>query len=214
MTDRIHPLVLATRNAGKTREIRRLLDGKPVLIRNLEDFGTLPPVVEDGPDFEENAALKARFYARVLGYPTLADDSGLVVEALGGAPGVFSARYAGENATDAENNRKLLEEMKGKENRNAAFMCILALAVPAGPALIYEGRCEGMVLEEPRGSQGFGYDPLFYYPPLDKTFAQLTAEEKNRVSHRGRALQEMAGEFDKVLVWLDHRLQESPFQWA
>ncbi len=214
MTDRIHPLVLATRNAGKTREIRRLLDGKPVLIRTLEDFGTLPPVVEDGPDFEENAVLKARFYARVLGYPTLADDSGLVVEALGGAPGVFSARYAGENATDAENNRKLLEEMKGKGNRNAAFMCILALAVPAGPALIYEGRCEGGILEEPRGSQGFGYDPLFYYPPLDKTFAQLTAEEKNRVSHRGRALQELAGEFDKVLVWLDHRLQESPFQWA
>jgi len=214
MTDRIHPLVLATRNAGKTREIRRLLDGKPVLIRTLEDFGTLPPVVEDGPDFEENAVLKARFYARVLGYPTLADDSGLVVEALGGAPGVFSARYAGENATDAENNRKLLEEMKGKGNRNAAFVCILALAVPAGPALIYEGRCEGGILEEPKGSQGFGYDPLFYYPPLDKTFAQLTPEEKNRVSHRGRALQELAGEFDKVLVWLDHRLQESPFQWA
>ena len=113
-----------------------------------------------------------------MGLPALADDSGLDVEALGGQPGVFSARYAGEGATDEENNRKLLKEMEGKSNRKGAFVCLLAIAVPAGPALIYEGRVEGEILEEPCGTGGFGYDPLFYYPPLKKTFAELSTEEK------------------------------------
>jgi len=147
----------------------------------------------------------------VLGIPTIADDSGLTVKALQGAPSVFSSRYAGENADDESNNRKLLAEMEGVEDRAAAFVCVLAIAVPRGPALIYEGTCEGMIAETPRGDQGFGYDPLFYYPPFQKTFAQLTREEKNSISHRGKAIEELHGELDRVVIWLKQRLTEKPF---
>ncbi|MBW1982142.1 MAG: XTP/dITP diphosphatase [Deltaproteobacteria bacterium] len=207
------PLVLATRNAGKTEEIRSILAKFPITIKNLTDFGPIPEVVEDGQTFEDNAVKKARFVAKVLGLPALADDSGLMVDALGGLPGVKSARFAGENATDEENNAKLLAELTGVDNRAASFVCVIAIAVPWGPALIYEGRCQGSITTEPVGSQGFGYDPLFYYPPLRKTFAQLTTEEKNRISHRGLALQELANEFDKVLVWLRQRLAEANWVW-
>jgi len=128
------------------------------------------------------------------------------VDALGGAPGVYSARYAGENATDEQRYTKLLEEMKGQTNRKAAFECVISIAVPLGPALTYEARCEGLITEEPAGTGGFGYDPIFYYPPLKKTFGQLTREEKSRVSHRGKALQELRDEFDKVLIWIDQHM--------
>ena len=137
-----------------------------------------------------------------MGLPALADDSGLVVDALDGAPGVLSARYAGDNATDEQRCTKLLEEMKGKPNRKAAFECVISIAVPIGPALTYEGRCEGLIAEVPCGENGFGYDPVFYYPPLKKTFAEITREEKSRVSHRGKALRELKEEFDKVLIWI------------
>ena len=199
-------LVLATRNAGKTREIERLLRDFPVEIKNLDDFGPIPRIEEHGTTFDENAYAKASFTAKVLGVPALADDSGLEVEALGGAPGVRSARYAGPSATDAENNAKLLREMEGKINRAAAFVCVISIAVPSGVALTYEARCEGLVAETPAGNKGFGYDPLFYYPPLSRTFAQLSAEEKNRVSHRGKALAEFKEEFEKVLIWIRQRL--------
>jgi XTP/dITP diphosphohydrolase len=199
-------LVLATRNRGKTKEIRDLLEGFPVEIKNLDDFGTLSEVEEDGDTFDDNAFKKASFTAQALGLPAMADDSGLVVEALGGAPGVRSARYAGPNATDQDNNSKLLKEMHGKDNRAAAFMCVISIAVPSGVALTYEGRCEGVIAQAPAGNQGFGYDPVFYYPPLKKTFAQLTVEEKNRVSHRGKALAETKEEFDKVLTWIRQQL--------
>jgi XTP/dITP diphosphohydrolase len=195
-------LVIATRNPGKTAEIRDLLEGYPVNIKNLEDFGPLPPVEEDGDTFDDNAYKKASFISKVLGLPALADDSGLVVEALGGAPGVYSARYAGDNATDEQRCSKLLKEMKGKTNRKAAFECVISIAVPPGPALTYEARCEGLIAEKPIGDNGFGYDPVFYYPPLKKTFGQLMREEKGRVSHRGKALQELKEEFDKVLIWI------------
>ena len=207
------PLVLATRNKGKTEEIRALLADFPVEIKNLDEFGPLPTPEEDGETFEDNAVAKARFTAKVLGLPALADDSGLMVETLGGAPGVRSARYAGENATDAENNVKLLRELEDTENRNAAFACVIAIAVPWGPALIYEGRCDGSITREPVGKEGFGYDPVFYYPPLQKTFAQLDTREKNRVSHRGQALQELHDEFDKVFIWLQQRLLEYGWEW-
>jgi XTP/dITP diphosphohydrolase len=207
------PLVLATRNEGKTEELKALLADFPVDIKNLTDFGPTPAIEEDGETFEENAVSKARFTAKVLGLPALADDSGLMVEALGGAPGVRSARYAGENATDLENNIKLLKELENVENRSAAFACTIAIAVPWGPALVYEGRCEGSITTEQAGTQGFGYDPVFYYPPLEKTFAQLSTEEKNRVSHRGQALRELRGEFEKVIIWLRQRLIESGWQW-
>ena len=195
-------LVIATRNNGKKAEIQEFLKGFPVGIKNLNDFGPIPPVQEDGRTFEENAYLKASFTARVLGLPALADDSGLVVEALDGAPGVYSARYAGENASDAQRCAKLLGEMKGKTNRRAAFECVISIAVPTGPALTYEARCEGLILETPAGENGFGYDPIFYYPPLNKTFAQLTRQQKSLVSHRGKALREFKDEFEKVIIWI------------
>jgi XTP/dITP diphosphohydrolase len=201
-------IVLATNNINKVKEIKELLKDSPVEIKCLTDYGPLPTVVEDGETFEDNAYKKAYHYARVLGLPCLADDSGLVVEALDGRPGVHSARFAGENATDLEKCDKLLREMEGKKNRKAKFECVLSLATPGGPALTWEGRCEGEITTERHGKSGFGYDPVFYYPEFGKTFAEVPMEEKNRVSHRGRALAEFAAEFDKVLVWLRHRLLE------
>jgi XTP/dITP diphosphohydrolase len=209
MVDR--QLVLATRNQGKISEFRQLLSGFDIAIRALEEFQSLPTVSEDGQTFEDNAYKKAHFTAKVLGLPALADDSGLMVEALGGAPGVYSARYAGEGATDSENNEKLLTAMKGQPNRKAAFQAVMAIAVPRGPALIYEGFCEGEITHAPMGDNGFGYDPIFYYPPLKKTFAQMSQDEKNRMSHRGKAMAELRQEFGKVLVWLEQRLAEEPF---
>ena len=204
----INVIVLATKNAGKMKEFQQLLKNFPVEIKNLNDFGPIPEVEEDGATFDDNAYKKASFTAKVLGLPAIADDSGLVVEALDGAPGVRSARFAGENATDKENIEKLLHEMEGISNRKAAFECVISIAVPSGPALTYEGRCEGEITVKPEGTSGFGYDPIFYYPEYGKTFAEISGEEKNRVSHRGRALQEVAAEFDKVLAWLEARLTE------
>ena len=203
-------IVLATRNQGKVREIKEMLKNYDLEIKGLNDFGPIPSVEESGNTFEDNAYIKAHFTARVLGLPAIADDSGLVVEALGGAPGVFSARYAGEGANDQENNIKLLREMNGKTNRKAHFETAVIIAVPRGPALTYIGKVEGEITESPRGSNGFGYDPLFYYPPMSKTFAQMTGEEKNSISHRGKALKELTGEFDRVMTWLKNRLAEEP----
>lgn len=205
------PVVLATKNRGKISEFQELFRNSGVEIKTLDDFGPIPPVIEDGDTFEDNAVKKAQFTARVLGIPAIADDSGLTVKALKGAPGVFSSRYAGENADDQSNNRKLLTAMEGIEDRAAAFVCVLAIAVPRGPALIYEGTCEGIIAGTPEGDMGFGYDPLFYYPPLQKTFAQLALEEKNRISHRGRAMTELRGELNQLILWLKQRLKEEPF---
>ncbi len=199
-------LVIATKNKGKTAEIRNLLKDFPVNIMNIADFGPIPPVEENGTTFDENAYKKASFTSRVLGFPALADDSGLIVDALGGAPGVYSARYAGEKASDDERCAKLLQEMEGKTDRKAAFECVISIAVPTGPALTYEARCEGLIVEKPAGSNGFGYDPIFYYPPLNKTFAELTIEEKSKVSHRGKALGEIISEFDNLLTWIRQNL--------
>lgn len=195
-------IVIATTNKGKTAEIGEMLKDFPVNIKNLEDFGPIPEIEEDGETFDENAYKKASMTARTLGIPALADDSGLLVESLDGAPGVHSARYAGEKATDKQRCEKLLKEMKGKTNRKAAFECVISIAVPTGPALTYEARCEGVIAEKPFGNNGFGYDPVFFFPPLKKTFAELSRTEKSRVSHRGKALYELKEEFDKVLTWL------------
>jgi XTP/dITP diphosphohydrolase len=206
-------LVLATTNQNKVREFRQFLSEFPVTVKSLGDFGPLPGVIEDGSTFDENAYKKAHHYAKVLGIPAIADDSGLVVDALSGAPGVRSARYAGEDASDQDNCRKLLAEMEGQGNRKASFVCVLSIAVPSGPALTYEARCDGTILDAPRGSNGFGYDPLFYYEPYGKTFAEISMEEKNKVSHRGKVLSELSGEFDKVLKWLEQRtIEEMPEQ--
>ena len=205
------PIVLATRNQGKIREIKDLLSDYDIEIKSLNDFGPIPSVEETGDTFEDNAYIKAHFAARVLGLPAIADDSGLVVEALDGAPGVFSARYAGENATDEENNAKLLKEMKGEKNRKAHFETAILIAVPRGPALTYIGKAEGEIAESLNGKNGFGYDPLFYYPPMSKTFAQMSVEEKNSISHRGKAIKELTGEFNKVMIWLKNRMDEKPY---
>jgi XTP/dITP diphosphohydrolase len=204
-------IVLATRNSGKTKEIKDLLNGFPVGIKNLDDFGPIPPIEEDGATFDENAYKKASLTARYLGLPALADDSGLMVEALDGAPGVMSARYAGAGASDRERCEKLLAALGDNENRNAAFECVLSLAVPTGVALTYVGSCEGTVAHAPAGENGFGYDPIFFCPALGRTFAQLTMAEKGRVSHRGKALAELRAEFDRVLVWIrQHMPRQTP----
>ena len=195
-------LVIATRNPGKTAEIRAILKGYPVLIKNLDDFGPIPEIEEDGTTFEENAYKKASFASRVLGFPTLADDSGLSVVALNGEPGIHSARFAGADATDEQRCRLLLEKLQNVTDRRAAFECVISVAIPTGQALTYHGRCEGVITETPSGKSGFGYDPIFFYPPANKTFAQMTPEEKNKVSHRGLALDELKKEFDKVLEWI------------
>ena len=207
-------LVIATRNKGKTLEIKDLLKDYPVEIKNLDDFGPIPQIEETGDTFDENAYKKASFTARVLGLPALADDSGLSVEALGGAPGVYSARYAGDDATDEERCLKLLEEMKGKLDRRANFECVVSIAVPSGPALTYEARCEGLIAESLSGSKGFGYDPIFFYPPYNKTFAELSLGEKNRISHRGKAFAEIKDEFDKIIKWINqHMPVQEKLKW-
>jgi len=201
-------VVIATKNSGKSAEIKGVLKDFPVLLKDLNDFGPLAEPVEDGTTFEENAYKKASFTARVLGLPALADDSGLKVQELAGAPGIHSARYAGLGATDSANNAKLLKALSGKANRKARFCCVLSLAVPSGAALTYEAFCEGLILDSARGDNGFGYDPLFLYPPMGKTFAEMSTEQKLSVSHRGLALRELKNEFAKVLRWLERRREE------
>ncbi len=201
-------LVIATRNKNKLKEFKEILSDLDIDLQSLDDFGPTPPAVEDGNTFDENAYKKAIHTAKVLGLPALADDSGLVVEALHGAPGVYSARYAGENASDDDNCRKLLAELAGVENRRAYFQCVLSIAVPSGPALTYEGKCDGVIIDDKRGNNGFGYYPIFYFEELGKTFAELTMEEKNRVSHRGKALAEVRSELESIKKWLKQRLSE------
>ena len=171
-------LVLATTNKGKTRELQERLQGHPVEIKNLSDFGPIPEVIEDGETFDDNAYKKASFVSRMLGFPALADDSGLCVDALGGAPGVYSARYAGEDATDQDNVDKLLDAMKNEENRKAAFECVISIAVPTGAALTYEGRCEGVLTRQPAGNNGFGYDPLFFFRNWTKPLPSCPCRKK------------------------------------
>ena len=201
-------LVIATNNQNKLREFQEILSGLDIEIKSLADFGPIPQPVEDGTTFDENAYKKALHTAKVLGLPAIADDSGLVVEALDGKPGVHSARYAGDNASDKQNLQKLLENLKEETNRKAYFQCVLSIAVPSGPALTYEGRCAGTIIDEPRGDNGFGYDPVFYFEQFGKTFAELNSEEKHSVSHRGLALGEVKAEASKIKKWLEQRLFE------
>jgi XTP/dITP diphosphohydrolase len=189
-------LVIATSNLGKLAEIRSMLEGQPVtLLRPVDVLGHSLEVVEDGDTFEANAEKKAREVATATGHLTLADDSGLEVDILGGLPGVRSARFAGEGASDAENNAELLRRLQGVETTpiTARFRCAMALFDPSSNTLdIATGRCEGAITREPRGTNGFGYDPLFVVTELGtRTIAELPPVEKNAVSHRGRALNAM-----------------------
>lgn len=183
-------LLIATGNRGKLRELEHLLSPYVEKVYSLADFPEVPPVIEDGATFAENAIKKASAAAAATGKPTLADDSGLIVKELDGAPGVFSARFAGEGATDAENNTKLLREMAGipAGRRKASFRCAAALCLPEGECAVFEGELKGVLLDAPRGTEGFGYDPLFLVPEYGKTLAELPLEVKNRISHRSMAL--------------------------
>jgi XTP/dITP diphosphohydrolase len=186
-------LLIATRNRGKLKEIQQLLKGRDIVVKGLEAYDGLPEVVEDGDTFEANARKKAATMARLTGRMALADDSGLKVRALGGKPGIFSARYAGEKATDADNNRKLLNDMEDVPvgQRQAAFHCVMALCSPSGDCRLFEGRLDGEILLQPRGEGGFGYDPLFMVPSYGCALAELPLDVKNRISHRGLALKKL-----------------------
>lgn len=187
-------LLLATGNPGKVAEFRALLDLPNWTLVTPRELGVdwVPPE-ETGDTFAENARLKAQSLAAQAGLPALADDSGLCVDALGGAPGVHSARWAGEGVTDAERTSRLLERLVGvpPDERTARFVCAVALALPDGSVVVEEGVCEGLITGHPRGQLGFGYDPIFSVPALGQTFAEMAAEDKNRVSHRALALQRL-----------------------
>ena len=187
-------LLIATRNVDKLRELKDLLGDVAFDLVSLNDLGIDVEVEETGDTFEENAALKGVTYARLSGLPTLADDSGLEVDALGGEPGVRSARYAGDDATDADRIAFLLRKLENvpQERWSARFRCVIALSWPGEPIEFHPGACEGEIVPEPRGSNGFGYDPVFLVTQMNRTMAELTADEKNGISHRSVAAQSAA----------------------
>lgn len=189
----LQEMIIATRNPGKLREIEAILSPFPLKILSLKDFPSIPEVREDGATFAENAAKKARTIAHSTGRVAIADDSGLAVEALQGRPGVFSSRYAGENATDQERCQKLLQKMAKipEGRRQAAFFCAIAVARPDGKMEVVQGECRGSITFAPRGKHGFGYDPIFWVPEFGKTMAELEPEVKNRISHRAKALEKL-----------------------
>ena len=191
--------VLATHNPGKLREMGDILRGLGVEVVSPADVGCHVEVEETGTTFAENAMLKAKAVCAASGLPAIADDSGLCVDALGGAPGVYSARYGGEGLDDAGRYRPLLSNLRGQPTRAAHFACAIACAFPNGDTLTAEGRCDGAIAYAPMGEGGFGYDPVFLVPEKAKTFGQLTAEEKSAISHRGRALQAFAAKLETYL---------------
>ncbi|QOY33983.1 XTP/dITP diphosphatase [Anaerobacillus isosaccharinicus] len=186
-------LLIATKNKGKVREFEVLFAQFGYQVKSLLDLDESIDVEENGVTFRENAVKKAETIAKIFNIPTLADDSGLIVDALDGRPGVFSARYAGEGKDDNANLEKVLEELEdvSESKRGARFHCSLALAIPGEETIIVDGTCEGIITKEPRGEEGFGYDPIMYIPSLGKTMAQLTKQEKNKISHRANALNKL-----------------------
>ncbi|WP_412990036.1 XTP/dITP diphosphatase [Pediococcus siamensis] len=191
-------IVVATKNAGKLREFQKLFAPKQIAVSSLKDYPQVGEIAENGLTFEENATLKAKAVAQLTNLPVLADDSGLEVDALNGRPGIFSARYAGDH-DDAANNAKLLSELAGvpMEKRTATFHTTLVLMKPEGEKLVVDGELKGQILLVPRGENGFGYDPLFWVAAKQKSLAEMTPEEKNAISHRGRASQKLLTEFDE-----------------
>lgn len=183
-------LILASKNAGKLKEFQSLLAGLPFIVTSLADYPDIPEIRETGATFAENAAIKAEAVSQYTGELSLADDSGLEVDAIHGRPGVYSARFAGEPASDEANNQKLLDLLSAvpEGKRTARFRCVIAIAAPGTATQLAEGRCEGEITFAPCGTDGFGYDPLFFVPSLGKTFAEMSAEQKNKISHRAHAL--------------------------
>lgn len=196
-------LIIATRNKNKIKEIKNLLDGMPVNVLTVSDGDwQIPEISEDGKTFKENAIKKARAIADITGKITLADDSGLEVDALGGQPGVLSARFAGEDATDGENNLKLIHLLKDIPGgrRGAQFKCVITIALPGGKVEVVEGICRGDIGFSERGGQGFGYDPVFIPTGYNKTFAEISMSAKNKISHRGRALEKAKLVLERIIM--------------
>ncbi len=186
-------VIIATKNAGKAKEFEHIFSQYNIIVKSLLDFEEIDDIVEDGETFEENALIKARAIAKQFNQVVIADDSGLEVDALEGRPGVYSARYAGENRDDQANIDKVLRELEGtpEEKRSARFVCVLALVTPEGDESVVRGTCEGQILTQCIGNEGFGYDPIFYLPELEKTMAQIPKSKKNVLSHRADAFMKL-----------------------
>jgi XTP/dITP diphosphohydrolase len=198
-------IIIATRNSGKIREIQSIINNSDlknkIEVETLASYPGIPEVIEDGKTFAENASKKARILAKFTGHIAVADDSGLEVDALGGAPGVYSARFAGEGAKDADNIKKLMSLLRdtSSENRGARFVCVIAIATPSGDVNLVEGDCRGFIAAEERGASGFGYDPVFVVPEYGKTFAELGSEIKNKISHRAVALGKLCNILERLI---------------
>ncbi|WP_413309934.1 XTP/dITP diphosphatase [Bacillus sp. 1P10SD] len=194
-------VIIATKNPGKAREFEHIFASRGMEVKTLLDFPEIPEVEETGTTFEENAILKAEAVSKALNKMVIGDDSGLIVDALEGRPGIYSARYAGEPKNDQNNTEKVLVELKNvpEENRTARFYCALAVAVPGQTTLTVSGTCEGLILNEPRGVNGFGYDPVFYVPEKGLAMAELSADVKNKISHRANALKKLDVLLDSIL---------------
>ncbi|WP_286120850.1 XTP/dITP diphosphatase [Pediococcus pentosaceus] len=191
-------ILIATKNDGKLKEFKQIFEQKGIVVKSLKDINDDVEIVENGLSFEENARLKADGYAKSIGIPVLADDSGLEIDALNGRPGIFSARYAGDH-NDAANNAKVLSELGGipDEKRTATFHSSVVVRKPDGSELVANGNLRGRILPVPRGDNGFGYDPLFFVEAKNKTLAEITREEKNKISHRALAIEDLLVNFDK-----------------
>ncbi|MBT2754542.1 XTP/dITP diphosphatase [Mesobacillus foraminis] len=194
----MNEVIIATKNKGKAKEFERIFGSKGMQVKTLLDFPDIPDVEETGSTFGENAIIKADAIAKLMGKMVIADDSGLEVDALEGRPGVYSARYAGAEKNDSANTEKVLQELAGvpERDRTARFRCVLAVAAPGEKTVVYSGSCEGRILTEPRGTNGFGYDPVFFVEGKGKTMAELPPEEKNKISHRADALKKLEKSLD------------------
>jgi len=194
-------VIIATKNPGKAKEFEHIFAERGIEVQTMLDFPEIPEVEETGLTFEENAILKAETVSLALGKMVISDDSGLMVDALEGRPGIYSARYAGEPKNDQNNTDKVLSELEGipDEKRSARFYCALAVAVPGQETITVSGTCEGRILEEQRGTNGFGYDPVFYVPEKGLAMAELSSEEKNKISHRANALKKLDVVLDSIL---------------
>jgi len=187
-------IIFATKNKGKYEELKKLFVKENLTnidLISLNNIESPPKIIENGTSFEENAKIKAEKIFEIFNIPVIADDSGLIVEALKDEPGIYSARYAGENATDEENNEKLLKKLKSIKNRTAYFECALAFINKKGKLTIVKERCYGKIIDKPKGNKGFGYDPIFFIPEVGKTMAELEPDEKNKISHRGKAFKKL-----------------------
>ncbi len=193
-------IIFATKNKGKIKEINEIMRDTGIMVISMEEAGIDIDIVEDGETFEENAIKKAVAIMKISGKIALSDDSGLVVDYLGGAPGIYSARFGGEGATDADKNEKVLSLLQGvpHKERTARFVCVTGAAFPDGTTITTKGTLEGLIAEAPIGNQGFGYDPIFFIPEYDRTVAQMDAAIKNQISHRGKALRRMKEELQQI----------------